>query len=422
MAKVKSLRVASDKSITHRAIMLSSIAKGSVKINYPLYSGDTVKTLRAVESMGVNVESQSGFLIIDGKGKRSLKEPDDVIDLGNSGTSMRLLSGLIGGEGVFVVLKGDDSLNRRPMMRIIEPLSRMGVSFLYRSGGYAPLAIKGGDIKGISYEGKIASAQVKSAILLAGLYATEDVLVSEPEKSRDHTENMLRAFGVDVEIGDKSVRLGNNRDLIGDFEINVPADISSAAYFMVYAALSKGKSVILRDVLLNTTRGGILDVFDMANVKYEILNERMENYERVGDVEVVSSDSLRPFEINGSLVPRLIDEVPIISILAIFCDGVSKIRDVYDLRKKESDRIKSICYNLNRVGVKVVEYEDGFDIYGNPNIKLSPALIDTHKDHRIAMSFLTLQAAKDVNLSFTETHSILTSYPNFMDHLNYLST
>ena len=422
MAKVKYLRVASDKSITHRAIMLSSIAKGSVKINYPLYSGDTVKTLKAVENMGVDAESQSGFLIIDGKGKKSLKEPNDVINLGNSGTSMRLLSGLIGGEGIFAVLTGDDSLNGRPMMRIIDPLSRMGVSFLHRSGGYAPLAIKGGDIKGISYEGKIASAQVKSAILLAGLYTNDDVLVSEPAKSRDHTENMLKAFGVDVEIGDKSVKLGKSRDLMGNFEINVPADISSAAYFMVYAALSKGKSVVLRDVLLNATRSGILEVFDVANVKYEILNERIENYESIGDVEVSTSTNLRPFEINGSLVPRLIDEIPIISILAIFCDGVSKIRDVYDLRRKESDRIKSICYNLNRLGVKVVEYEDGFDIYGNPNIRINSTLIDTHQDHRIAMSFLTLQAAKDINLSFTETHSILTSYPNFMDHLNYLST
>jgi len=422
MDKVKSLRVASDKSITHRAIMLSSIAKGSVRINYPLFSDDTIRTLKAIESMGVEVESGGSFLVVYGKGKRTLKEPSDVINLGNSGTSMRLLSGLIGGEGIFAVLTGDESLKNRPMMRIIEPLSRMGVDFLYRSGGYAPLAIKGRNISGIDYTTRVASAQVKSAILLAGLYTDEGVRVREPQKSRDHTENMLKAFGVDVVVDGNLVALGKNRDLFGDFEIDVPADISSAAFFMVFAALSKKSGVVLRDVLLSPTRSGILDVFDLAEVNYEIRNERMENYEKIGDVFVSYTENLKPFKITGDMVPRLIDEIPVLSILAVFCDGVSSVRGAEDLRKKESDRIKAICENLKKLGVKVLEYEDGFDIYGNPHAELKPALIETYYDHRIAMSFLILKAAKNLNLSLSDTHSILTSYPNFIDHLSYLSS
>ncbi len=292
---------------------------------------------------------------------------------------------------------------------------------MYRSGGYAPLAIKGGNISGIEYTTRVASAQVKSAILLAGLYTDERVIVEEPIKSRDHTENMLKAFGVDVMINGNTVALGKNRDLFGDFEINVPADISSAAFFMVFAVLRENSEVILRDVLLNPTRSGILDVFDMVGVDYKIKNERVENYEKVGDIYVSHTKNLKPFEITGDMVPRLIDEIPILSILAIFCDGVSSIRGAWDLRKKESDRIKAICENLSRLGVKISEFDDGFDIHGDPHIVLRPAAIETYYDHRIAMSFLVLEAAKGTDLELSETHSILTSYPNFIDHLNYLS-
>ncbi len=422
MVKVKSLRVASDKSITHRAIMLSSVAKGTVKITNPLYSEDTLKTLKAIQSMGVKVSNLPGHLIVKGRGKGTLSEPYEVIDLGSSGTSMRLLSGLIGGEGVFVVLTGDDSLKRRPMMRIIDPLSKMGINFMYREGGYAPLAIKGGIIRGINFNSRIASAQVKSAILLAGLYTDEEVKVLEPVKSRDHTENLLKFFGVDVKSNGNLVALGKNRDLIGDLEINVPADISSAAYFMVFASLKKRGRVVLRDVLLNPTRNGILEILDAVGANYSVDKERVENFEKVGDIEIWFSNKLKPFEISKEILPRLIDEIPILSILAIYCDGISKVRGAGDLRKKESDRIKAVCENLNRLGVKTEEYEDGFDIYGDPTAKLKPAKIETFNDHRIAMSFLILKAAKNVDLRLSEMHSILTSYPNFMDHLNYINS
>ncbi len=420
MAKVKSLRVASDKSITHRAIMLSSISRGEVSIVNPLYSDDTLRTLKAMQGAGASVDAEAIGLKIKGKGKGSLREPLNILDLGNSGTSMRLLSGLFGGEGVFAVLTGDSSLRKRPMMRIIKPLSKMGVNFLYRDGGLAPLAIKGGKIKGIEHTTKIASAQVKSAILLAGLYTDDEVSVWEPFKSRNHTENMLKAFGVDVLEEENSVKLGKNRELVGDFEINVPADISSAAFFMVFSALKRGAELLLRDVLLNQTRSGILDVFDSAGVKYSIEGYRVEGFEAVGDVMVRHSPELKPFKIDGSILPRLIDEIPILSILAVFCDGKSVVREAGDLRKKESDRIKAICENLKRVGVSVHEYDDGFEIEGNPNFRPKPAKIDTFGDHRIAMSFLILQALTDADFKLTETQSILTSYPNFFDHLDYV--
>ena len=422
MAKVKNLRVASDKSITHRAIMLSSVSLGEVNIVNPLYSDDTLRTLKAMQSAGVSVDAQAVGLKITGRGKNRLKEPGDVLDLGNSGTSMRLLSGLFGGEGVFVVLTGDSSLRKRPMMRIIEPLSKMGVNFLYRDGGLAPLAIKGGEIKGIKHRSKIASAQVKSAILLAGLYTEDEVSVWEPFKSRNHTENMLKAFGVDIIEEENSVKLGKNRELIGDFEINIPADISSAAFFMVFTALKKGASLLLKDVLLNPTRSGILDVFDSVGVRYSVENYRVEGFEALGDVLVEYSPELKPFNVDGSIMPRLIDEIPILSILAVFCDGRSVVKDAGDLRKKESDRIKAICDNLRRIGVSVNEFYDGFEIQGNPNFKPKPARIDTFNDHRIAMSFLVLQALTDGNLKLSETQSILTSYPNFFDHLDYVKT
>ncbi|WP_025209626.1 3-phosphoshikimate 1-carboxyvinyltransferase [Hippea sp. KM1] len=422
MVKMKSLRVASDKSISHRAVMFSSIAEGRTVINNALFSDDTLRTIKAMQSMGVRIEVSSRRIEVVGVGKYGLKEPDDVLYLGNSGTSMRLLSGLLAGQDFLSILTGDDSLRNRPMGRVIKPLRAMGASIMARDNDLAPLAIKGSNLKGIKHKMGIASAQVKSAILLAGLYADGDVEVVEPYKSRNHTETMLKAFGVDVIEDGLAVRLGKNRQLEGDLAIDVPADISSAAFFMVLGALKRDFELVLKDVGLNPTRSGILSVFDEANVDYDIKNERLSGLEKMGDVVVRFSNNLRPFKIDGELLPLLIDEIPILSILAIFCDGISSIRDAAELRKKESDRIKSICEGLKRVGVKTEEFEDGFDIYGKPNHPIRPALIDTHNDHRIAMSFSILSAVSSVPIELTETHSILTSYPNFLDHLSYVSS
>ncbi|WP_022670063.1 3-phosphoshikimate 1-carboxyvinyltransferase [Hippea alviniae] len=422
MAKVKRIRPASDKSISHRAVIFSSISKGRVKISNMLFSDDTLRTIKAMQSIGVEIEISSKHVIVNGAGKYSLKEPNNVIDMGNSGTSARLISGLLSAQNFFSVITGDESLRKRPMGRVVKPLSQMGATILARNNNLLPMAIKGTNpTTGIIYKSPVASAQVKSAILLAGLYSHDTVRIEEPYKSRDHSENMLKAFGVDVIVDKNSIELGRNRELTGDFSINVPADISSAAFFMVYAALKENSEIILSDVVLNPTRSGILRVFDMASVDYEIINERVENFEKVGDILVRHTKELSPFTIEGELIPTLIDEIPILSILAVFCDGASYIRNASELRKKESDRIAAICTNLRRVGVEVEEFEDGFAIKGDRNIKLRPAVIDTQFDHRIAMSFSILKAVSGVDINISETKSISVSYPNFLDHLSYVS-
>ncbi len=422
MAKIKMLRSGSDKSISHRAAMISAISLKPVVIKNYLFAGDTLNTLKALESLGVSIEMRGLDLRINGKGKYALVEPVDILDMGNSGTGIRLLSGILSGFDFLSILTGDSSLKSRPMMRIVEPLSRMGASIMHRKGGYAPLAIKGRyPLRGISHVSRVASAQVKSSILLAGLFSGEDVSVEEPFKSRDHTERMLEFMGVDVRVSPKGVALGDNRNPMGDCEIYVPADISSSAFFMVFALLKRDAEVVLKDVCLNETRDGVLRVFNQCEASYEIINRRIRNNEPVGDVVVKYTPRLKPFSIDGKLLPSLIDEIPILSILAVFCDGVSVVSGASELRKKESDRIEAICTNLSRVGVNVEELSDGFRIHGNPNMRVKPASIDTHNDHRIAMSFAVLEAVTAAGISLSETHSIRTSYPAFFDHLNYLS-
>jgi len=419
MDKVKTLRVASDKSISHRAVILSSIAQKKVAINNYLFADDTLNTIDAFKKLGVDIVIRKQSVLVNPKGKYSLMEPNNVIDMGNSGTGMRLMAGLLSGARFFSVLTGDDSLRKRPMMRIIAPLKEMGSEIISRKGGYAPLCIKGNaHLKGINYKSPVASAQVKSAILLAGLYSEDGVCVDEPVKSRNHTENMLRGFGVDINVAQNRVCLGNNRTPVGGFELDVPADISSAAFFMVLAALKKNSEVIFKDVILNRTRSGILDIFAICGVKFEIANEKMVFGERIGDIYVKYTKELRPFTIDASILPRLIDEIPILSILALFCDGVSEIKDAKELRVKESDRISAICENLKAIGADFEEFEDGLRIKGGA--KLHNGYIATHNDHRIAMSFSILKALLKLNLTIDSTKYIKTSYPNFFEHLEYV--
>jgi 3-phosphoshikimate 1-carboxyvinyltransferase len=423
MAKIKNLRTASDKSISHRAAIISSIAKRDVVVKNYLFAEDTVNTIKALSKLGIEIEINASGIVVHPKGKHSLSEPLDVLDMGNSGTGMRLLSGLLCGFDFLSILTGDDSLKKRPMMRIIDPLEKLGARFMYRKNGYAPLAIYGSrKLSGIDYMPEVASAQVKSAILLAGLFAESDVCITENIESRNHTENMLKCFGVDVLENNNRVCLGKNREPYGDCEISVPADISSSAFFMVFALLKEKFELILNDVGLNDTRDGIFDVFSQCAADFEVINKRVENNELVGDVLLKQSGHLKPFTIDKNILPTLIDEVPILSILAIYCDGVSVIKDASELRKKESDRIKAMCENLKRVGVKVEEFDDGFKIFGSPKHKINTAKIDTYSDHRIAMSFAILSAVSGADLRLSETHSIKTSYPGFFDHLNYVAS
>ncbi len=419
MDKIKTLRVASDKSISHRAVILSSIAQRKVTINNYLFAEDTLNTIKAFKKLGVDITIKKQSVLINPKGKYSLIEPDNVIDMGNSGTGIRLITGILSGTDFFSVLTGDDSLRKRPMMRIIDPLKKMGSEIISRKGGYAPLCIKGNScLKDINYKSPIASAQVKSAILFSGLYSKNCVCVEEPVKSRDHTENMLKSFGVDIDVAQNRVCLGSNRTLTGGFELNVPADISSAAFFMVLAALKENSEVIFKDVILNKTRSGILDVFRICGVNFEIIDEKTVFGEKIGDIYVKYTKELKPFTIDGSILPRLLDEIPILSILALFCDGVSEIRDAEELRVKESDRISAVCENLQAVGADFEEFKDGMRIKGN--VKLHDGSVATHNDHRIAMSFSILKALLNLNLKIDSTKYIKTSYPNFFEHLDYM--
>jgi len=413
-------RTPSDKSISHRAVMLSSINSGEVVVREFLRSEDCLNTLKAFVELGAPIEDKGDEIVISGKGKRSLKEPFDVLDLGNSGTSIRLISGILSGQPFYSVLTGDQYLRRRPMDRIAVPLRQMGAQIFGRENGkYPPLTVIGRErLKGIDYKSPKASAQVKSAVLLAGLFTDEPVSVTEPAKSRDHTERMLKAFGVDVEVEGLTVRLGKNRELSGDLEITVPADISSAAFFMVGAAVTPGSEVVLKEVILNPTRTGILKVFDRMGVRYEILNKRETSGEEIGDIAVYYSPDLKAIEIKGEEIPTLIDELPVIALLATQAEGETVIRDAAELRVKESDRIKSTVENLKSIGADAKELPDGMVIKGKA--KLKGGKVRAFGDHRIAMTFSIASLITEEPVEIDDTECISTSYPGFFDDLEKL--
>ncbi|WP_457679011.1 3-phosphoshikimate 1-carboxyvinyltransferase [Thermovibrio sp.] len=415
------LRVPSDKSISHRSIMLGSINKGEVLVRNFLSSEDCLNTLKAFLELGAQIErKESGEILIRGRGKRSLKEPFNVIDLGNSGTSIRLISGILSGQPFYSVLTGDRYLRRRPMDRIAVPLRAMGAEIYGREGGkYPPLTVIGKEkLRGIKYESPKASAQVKSAILLAGLYTDEEVEVKEPAKSRDHTERMLKAFGVEVIEEGLTVRLGKKRELEGEVEISVPADISSAAFFIVGALITPGSEVLLKEVILNPTRTGILKVLERMGAEFKVLNEKESSGEKVGDLLVRYTEGLSATEVKGEEIPTLIDEIPIIALLATQAQGETVIRDAQELRVKESDRIKSTVENLRRIGAEVEELPDGMVIRGKSKLKGGKVL--SYGDHRIAMSFIIASLITENPVEVDEVECIATSYPKFLEDLRKL--
>ena len=411
------LRVPSDKSISHRSIMLSSLNKGTVVVKNFLRSEDCLNTLKAFIELGINIEDKQEKIVIRGKGKHSLKEPFNVIDLGNSGTSIRLISGILSGQPFYSVLTGDQYLRRRPMDRIAIPLRMMGAEIYGRERGkYPPLTIIGKEeLKGIDYKSPKASAQVKSAILLAGLFTDEPVSVTEPAKSRDHTERMLKAFGVDLEMEGLTVSLGKNRELETDLEIDVPADISSAAFFMVGTAITPESEILLKDVILNPTRTGILDVMERMGAEIKIENVRSVSGEEVGDIIVSYSSDLKATEIRGEEIPKLIDEIPIIALLATQAEGETIIRDAQELRVKESDRIKSTVENLRTIGAEVEELPDGMIIRGKTPLK--GGRIKSYGDHRIAMTFTIASLITEETIEIDDVECIKTSYPRFFEDL-----
>lgn len=421
------INVPSDKSLTHRAFLFAALApEGMSRIGNPLLGEDCLATAECLRETGAEVEIiEDGALGIDGTNRpfalvqreRPWSSPDVPLDCGNSGTTIRLLSGILASvPGLDATLTGDASLSRRPMRRIVEPLREMGAQI---EGETTPLRISGRKLTGISYMSPVASAQIKSCVLLAGLGATGETWVSEPSQSRDHTERMLEGMGIEL-LRDGGLAVGvAGGQVVPPLDFDVPGDVSSAAFFMVAATLVPGSSVELAEVGVNPTRTGVLDVLRQVGANVGLLAERETSGEPVADVQVSAPPRLSPFEISGDLVPRLIDEIPVLAVLATQCDGVSRIRDAKELRVKESDRIESVASGLRAMGATVTTYEDGMDVTGS--VDLCGATIDASGDHRLAMAFAVAGLVASGTTTILNADSVETSYPGFEEDLRRLS-
>lgn len=408
-----------DKSISHRGIILGSLTLGKVKISNFSKGGDCVSTLNIFKNLGLEVETvDDKTLIINSKS--GLKAPSSPLDCGNSGTSMRLLSGLLSGQNFNSVLFGDMSLSKRPMKRVIEPLSLMGAK-IESNEGKSPLKITGSKLNSITYKSKIASAQVKSSILLAGFYAAGETTVIEPSLSRNHTEKMLEYFEADIKTG--KTEDGFYSSIRSSFllpkDLFIPGDISSAAFFIAAALIVKGSDVIIKDVGLNQTRTGILDVLKEMNADIEILDLKTVNNEEVGDIRVKYSPDLKGVEIKGDIIPRLIDEIPIISVIALNAKGRTVIKDAGDLKNKESDRIKCTADELLKMGADITPTEDGFIIEGISQLR-GDAELNCYHDHRLAMSFYVASLAAKKESLIKDFNWVNTSFPEFLGLFNKL--
>ena len=412
------ITVPGDKSISHRALMIGAIANGKTQIRNFLDSDDTSATMEILRAMGIEIERKENEVIVEGKGLYGLSEPEGVLDARNSGTTMRLLLGLLAAQSFYAVITGDESLRKRPMKRVIEPLSKMGSQFFGRQGGsLAPITVIGNqNLRPVTYRTPVASAQVKSAILLAGLYADGDTTVIEPAKSRDHTERMLRCFGAQVYEEGTSVTIHGIANKLEAKEIFVPGDISSAAFFIVAGLITKGSKLVIKDVGLNPTRTGILTALREMGGDISVVNERIINYEPVGDL-IVRSSELKGIEIKSDTIPLLIDEIPILAIAASQASGKTSIRDAQELRYKETDRIRAIATELRRLGVEIEERQDGFDVVGRQEIK-GNCTCESYKDHRIAMSLAIASLIAQEPIEINDFECVNISFPNFAAILN----
>lgn len=420
--KVKGLSgeitVPGDKSISHRSIMLGSLAKGTTEVTGFLQGADCLSTIDCFRKMGVEITNNgSGNVIIRGRGMRGLVKPEGTLDVGNSGTTTRLMSGILAAQDFTSRVNGDASIQKRPMKRIIIPLLMMGADIKSEKGNdCAPLIINGHSLKGISYNSPVASAQVKSAILFAGLYAEGNTTVSEPAVSRNHTELMLEEFGVDVKTEGKTVTIAPVNELFAR-KINVPGDISSAAYFMVAAAITPNSCVTIKNVGINPTRDGIIQVMKMMGADISVEKTSAGTGEPTADITVKTS-KLKGCVIGGDIIPALIDEIPAISVLACFADGETVIKDAAELKVKESNRIEVMVSNLLAMGADIEATDDGMIIKGGRAIH--GAVIDSKLDHRVAMSFAVAALNADGETEIAGSECVGISYPDFYSDLQKL--
>lgn len=421
MINVKKLNgeisIPGDKSISHRSIMFGAISEGTTTITNFLTGDDCLSTISCFRKLGVEIVVEGEKVIIHGKGLEGLREPVEVLDVGNSGTTIRLMLGILAGRPFFSTLIGDASIGKRPMTRVTKPLRSLGAMIDGRnSGEYTPIGIRGGILQGMEYRLPVASAQVKSSILFAGLQGEGRTTVIEPSKTRDHTERMIRHFGGEVEVDGLTVAVPGGQQLKGA-DVHVPGDISSAAFFLVAGAIVPGSEIILRNVGLNPSRTGIIDVMQEMGADIEIINEKADAFEPAGDIKIKTS-SLKGVTIGGDMIPRLIDEIPVISLLATQAEGVTVIKDAEELKVKETNRIDTVVNELTKLGARIEATDDGMIIYGKSS--LSGATVSSHGDHRIGMmlAIAALICADETKLENQEAISV--SYPSFFSHLESL--
>ncbi|MBE5992157.1 MAG: 3-phosphoshikimate 1-carboxyvinyltransferase [Paenibacillaceae bacterium] len=411
------LSIPGDKSISHRSIMFGSLAMGTTEITNFLQGADCLSTIACFEKMGIGIENNGDSVIVHGNGLFGLKKPDTILDCGNSGTTTRLISGILAAQDFDVTLTGDESIKKRPMKRIMDPLSHMGADIRSLEGnGCAPLVITGKKLYGIHYTSKVASAQVKSAILLAGLYADGETKVTEPYVSRNHSEIMLKYFGADVSAEGTTATIRPAKELYGN-RIVVPGDISSAAFFIAAGLLVPGSEILLKHVGINPTRDGILSVCRDMGADITLLNKNTDSGEPTADI-LVKSSTLHGTEIGGSIIPTLIDELPVIAAMACFAEGETVIRDAGELKVKESNRIEVMVRNLSAMGADVTETEDGMIIRGGRT--LHGAVIDSKLDHRIAMTFAVAGLCAEGETEIKGAECVNISYPGFYHDLERL--
>ncbi len=413
-----SLEIPGDKSISHRAIIFASLAEGHSRIHHLLEAEDVLCTIDCFREMGVKIEKQGEVWNVQGVGLRGLKKPSKILWCGNSGTAMRLLLGVLAAQDFESSLTGDASLNKRPMKRVTDPLTQMGAHFSFTGDGTDQriVHVKGGNLKGIHYKSPVASAQVKSAILLAGLWANGETIVEEPTLSRDHSEQMLLGAGVSLKQSLNAVALKAPSKILFPEEFTVPGDISSAAFFLVAALLVPESHLILRHVGLNPTRSGILDALQSMGASLQIENEQNRAGEKVGDIKVHFSN-LKRIKIQGDIIPRLIDEIPILGVAASFAKGSSEISDAEELRVKESDRIKVLAHLLTQIGVTVSEKQDGLLIEGRAGKAFQAAKVQSCGDHRMAMSMAVAALVAEGPIEIQDIECVNTSFPSFWHSL-----
>lgn len=407
-----SIEIPPDKSLTHRAFMFGALSKGKIEITNFSKGKDCLSTLSVVKQLGAKAEFLSDKkILLDSSA--CFSKPDDILDAGNSGTTIRLMSGILAGHTNFTsTLTGDASLQKRPMARIIKPLKEMGAIISAKDNDTkAPITIEGTNLLGIEYNSPIASAQVKSAILLAGINASGNTTVIEPSKSRDHTERMLKYLDANIQVNDNIVTV--SKSTLTPKSLSVCGDISSAAFFMVAALIVPDACVTIQNVGLNPTRTGIIDVLKAMGADIEIINERLECAEEVGDI-VVRYSTLKATTIEGDIIPRLIDEIPVLAVLATQAEGKTIIKDAEDLRHKESDRIKAVCTELKKLGAEIEETEDGLFVHGKTKLK-GNCEVETYHDHRLAMSLYVAGLITDAPISINEFNWVDISFPEFCE-------